>query len=112
LRRNLTERATSALTVARARRNAFADQGIVLGDPAWDVLICLIAQPHRRSSMNVRDLVADTGLPEITVRRTLAQLCGTGITYAITAANPVEMLRVGLTPLGETRLLPLLSEAS
>ena len=106
---DLAHRASTALSVARARREAFADQGVILGDPAWDVLLCLMAQANRRDTMTIMALVTATGLPELTVRRTVAQLCEPGIAFALTDADQTATLRVGLTPLGEARLLPLLS---
>jgi hypothetical protein len=106
---NLAHRASAALSVARARRDIFAEQGVFLGDPAWDVLLCLMAQTNRRNTVTVTALVAATGLSELTVRRTVAQLCEPGIAFATTDNDQGAMLSVGLTPLGKARLLPLLT---
>jgi hypothetical protein len=107
----LADRAKIALAEARQRRLAFADLSAGIGDPPWELLLCLCSQLQDKAQSDVAALAVAAGLSELVTRRHLAVLCEAGLAWVELHPGSGVAVHAGLTSEGRQRIGDILLQA-
>jgi hypothetical protein len=108
----LIAKARLALYTNRRKRAAFLDCRIDIGDPAWDIMLALFSHATGCRPIRMDELIEETGLPEIAVRRYAAQLCEAGLALQKPDQAGSESNRIGLSRAGMKRIRAVLEESA